>query len=64
MESHPPNPEFRNNPENFHSCSPQDFGAYYICFCMFVLILFIPVNKDWSSWVEPVLSSLLMNTAQ
>ena len=21
MESHPQNPEFRNNPENFHPCS-------------------------------------------
>ena len=25
MESHPQNPEFRNNPENFHPCIPERF---------------------------------------
>ena len=33
MESQPQNPEFRNNPENFHSClhvvaNPQDRISY------------------------------------
>ena len=26
MESHPRNPEFRNNPENFHQCVAEETG--------------------------------------
>ena len=39
MESRPKNPEFRNNPENFHPCS---YSRYY---CLFGLMLYIPVNN-------------------
>ena len=50
MESQPQNPKFRINPENFHRCID-----------LFDLILYVPstifqLYKDWSSWVEPVLS--------
>ena len=47
MESQPQNPEFRNNPVNFH---PWTFV------CLFDLILYVPsiifhLNRDGSSWV-------------
>ena len=29
MESRPQNPEFRNNPEHFHPCSPQELCQAY-----------------------------------
>ena len=56
MESQPQNPEFRINPENFHPCySVKKFV------CLFDLILYVPstifqLNRDGSSWIEPVLS--------
>ena len=31
MESQPQNPEFRNNPENFHPCYMDQHTTYYIC---------------------------------
>ena len=31
-----------------------------LCFCLFILILFIQVNKDGSSWVEPVTKLQIM----
>ena len=36
MESQPQNPEFRNNPENFHPCitvkiGPEYFNSLFLC---------------------------------
>ena len=31
MESRPQNPEFRNNPENFHPCSKKIIRIYHEC---------------------------------
>ena len=44
MESQPQNPEFRNNPENFHTCIPPTPAAskFTLCmpgnFCMLLLL--------------------------
>ena len=49
-----------------HNIGDRQFCAYYthadlFCFCLFDLILYVPstifqLNRDGSSWVEPVLS--------
>ena len=60
MESRPQNPEFKINPENFHLW-------FYVFFLLDLIkkkkkqILYVPstifhLNRDGSSWVEPVLS--------
>ena len=69
MESQPQNPEFRINPENFHPWHQQMINHTTLNFfmnginfvCLFDLILYVPskifqLNRDGSSWVEPVLS--------
>ena len=33
MESQPQNPEFRNNPENFHACLSEPFSSSVLCVC-------------------------------
>ena len=38
MESQSQNPEFRTNPENFHSC-------LFVC-----LLLYVPSQQLWSWW--------------
>ena len=57
MESQPQNPEFRINPENFHTCTTLPLSLHLIV----DLVLYVPstifqLNRDGSSWVEPVLS--------
>ena len=49
MESH--NPEFRNNPENFH---PWNYKAFDLI--LYVQPTIFQLYRDGSSWVEPVLS--------
>ena len=54
MESQPQNPEFRNNPENFHPCKNQKLVHWPICcglrkneiriIFLFDLILYVPVQ--------------------
>ena len=41
---------------------PDAFKAIIVCFCLFDLILYVPstifqLNREGSSWVEPVVSS-------
>ena len=31
MESHPQNPEFRNNPENFHHANNEFWLSHHLC---------------------------------
>ena len=40
MESQPQNPEFRNNPEKFHSCVFQIFQKVWqsLCECLSVIV--------------------------
>ena len=51
MESQPQNPEFRNNPENFHPCKSHfELRTCIFCwckvvFCLFVMMLYIPNNN-------------------
>ena len=56
---------FKNSYKNLPKAKNQVFGvlksARLVCFCLFDLILYIPstifqLNRDGSSWVEPVLS--------
>ena len=42
MESQPQNPEFKINPENFHTWSRLFFFCLFVCFvCLFDLILYV-----------------------
>ena len=36
MESLPQNPEFRNNPENFHPCYQEGIFTYRIQICLII----------------------------
>ena len=44
MESHPQNPEFRNNPENFHPCVNETDCTFHII-CLSCLMPLIDVSK-------------------
>ena len=36
MESQPQNPEFRNNPENFHPCTSSSIGVFIGGYCEYM----------------------------
>ena len=40
MESHPQNPEFRNNPENFHPCNWWNNPFHSIQYCFDASLIF------------------------
>ena len=53
MESHPQNPEFRNNPEKFHPCKKHSVSTNYRSIC---------TNKNeyslttcFNTWIGPYL---------
>ena len=58
MESQPQNPEFRNNPENFHPCfeHPKNMSflmekkTFQFCTLKYLLIL---MNGQFIFWTEP-----------
>ena len=50
MESQPQNPEFRNNPENFHPCIYSNYLDRYqltLCILMDSSLCFDTINLEW-----------------
>ena len=45
MESQPQNPEFMNNPENFHPCAYQSALTYVLCAQKNCLIEMVLLSK-------------------
>ena len=45
MESRPQNPEFRNNPENFHPCKRDFFRANHIQGSEGMIVRHAPIDR-------------------
>ena len=53
MESQPKNPEFRNNPENFHPCYQKDHEKLNVHFTLCMLALFCRQLITYANSLDP-----------
>ena len=60
MESQPQNPEFRNNPENFHPCSSHKYNSKIELSHTFLVVYLINIE---STFLKVLVKCIYISTA-